>query len=698
MEKIIATELEPNGLDAEVLEHIEKIQLDDSILYYGFPVFKDYEEQTVKSKIVVLSKNHGLILLSTCTEANIFEADDNLSQVYNFIEAALKKSKLLRKNKKTLALELESYLVCLDSVDADEFENDVVNSYKSIDLVFGELQLETPLDDFQFDEVRSIIEGAKALSRPSKRTRTDEDPASKLNILIALENEISNFDIEQRKIAISLINGPQRIRGLAGSGKTVVLAMKAAHIHLQHPHKKILFTFYTKSLYGLIVDLLDRFYRHFAGTEPNWDVIDVHHSWGGKNLEGVTYNASFENGVGAMTFSTARSINFDDPFREVCKHLLPHKIEAKYDYILIDEAQDLPNEFFQICYKLCKGSTAKNKNIVWGYDELQSIFNVYQRTPEELFGHDEKGKPLIDLVALKNELTGGQSNDLVLYKCYRNPLEILVTAHALGFGLYSDYPVQMLENKEHWEDVGYRVEDKYTLDVGSTTSIIRDRENSPLSIYRHQTASDLIRCFKAKDLSEECQWVSDKIQQSIEAGLKPQDIMVICFDDYNAKNYFAKLSKYLTNIGVRSNNVLTSTSYAPPFKIDDMVTLTTVHRAKGNEAAEVFAIGLDALHRYRNTRSGRNKIFTAFTRTKAWLNVTGIGEKVDGFFQEIRTSLGNENRLIFKVPDVEKIKRDLDARPKELVKIQEMWSDLREQGMSDQEIKDQLELWSTKNI
>ncbi|MBY8225054.1 ATP-binding domain-containing protein [Vibrio fluvialis] len=693
MEKIIATEIEPQGIDSEILNFLEDnrhdLKIDNAILYYGFPVFKDYDDQSVKSKILVLSKLHGIVLISTSSFNELNNNDENLSQVYNFIEAAIKKSKILRINKKTLAVDIESYLYCIDDEDFDG-DNEVLTSLADIKASFNELERKEIINDDYFNEVRSIIEGAKALTRPSKRIKLSEDPTTKLNVLIALENEISNFDIEQRKIAISLINGPQRIRGLAGSGKTVVLAMKAAHIHLQHPNKKILFTFYTKSLYGLIRELIARFYRHFAGAEPNWEMIDVFHSWGGRTIDGVCYNACLENSIRSLTFDEAKQRNPSDPFSEVCKNIISHPIKSKYNYILIDEAQDLPNEFFKICYNLSKGSEAKDKNIVWGYDELQSIFNVYQRTPEELFGLDDKGKARIDLTELRKELGFGQSNDLVLYKCYRNPLEVLVTAHALGFGLYSESPVQTLENEEHWKDVGYRLEDGYNLNVGERTVITRDRENSPLSIYEYQKPEELINLYKATNLDDECRWVADNIESSIKEGLKPHDIMVICFDDYNAKRYFSQISKLLILKSIRSNNLLTASSAAPPFTLEDMVTLSTVHRAKGNEAAEVFSIGIDALFNKRNLRSGRNKIFTAFTRTKAWLKVSGIGSRVDGFFSEIDESLKNSPSLNFIVPNAEMIRRDHDDKPQEILKLQELYGALLEKGYTEEQIQIEL--------
>ena len=58
---------------------------------------------------------------------------------------------------------------------------------------------------------------------------------------------------------IETVEGVQRIRGLAGSGKTVVLALKAAYLHAQHPEWKIAVTFNTRSLKGQLRQLINTF-------------------------------------------------------------------------------------------------------------------------------------------------------------------------------------------------------------------------------------------------------------------------------------------------------------------------------------------------------------------------------------------------------------------------------------------------------
>lgn len=697
MENIIAKEIGPQGLDSNILQFLEEKQhllnLSDAIVYYGFPVFRDYEENSVKSNFTILSPSHGIVLLKSSSDGLVEDDDAELSQLFTFIETALRRSKIMRISKRKLAIELESFLFLDDCHDDSALESPVIDSLDHLFNTIKNMETEERMDEKLIAEARAIIEGGKALARSIKRNSGSADPGNKLNVLIELEQEVHNFDLEQRKVAISLINGPQRIRGLAGSGKTVVLAMKAAHIHLQYPEKRILFTFYTKSLYGMIKESVSRFYRHFAGVDPDWDCIDILHAWGGKQVDGVCFNTCAEHQIKSLNLDEAKVINRSDPFAAVCEHINRIPLIPKYDYILIDEAQDLPNSFFQICYQLAFGDTGADKNIVWAYDELQSIFNVYRRSPAELFGVDEGDNTRIDLKRLAANLEFDQSNDLVLHRCYRNPLEVLVTAHALGFAIYGKKPVQMLENRAHWEDVGYRVIGDEELVVGKQVHIARDRNNSPLSINHYQDVADLIQCEEFDDLQLESLWIVDEIKKGISEGLNPDDILVISLDDRHAKSYFAKISRELSLVNIRTNNLLVSGAAAPPFRLENMVTLSTVHRAKGNEAALVFAAGIDAVFPERALRSGRNKLFTAMTRTRAWLRLSGVGKRARFFFNEIKLSLQNLPELVFCVPDkdeIETIQRDLEAKAPEIARFREMVGKLRKKGYSDAEIQMEL--------
>ena len=191
-------------------------------------------------------------------------------------------------------------------------------------------------------------------------------------------------------------------------------------------------------------------------------------------MQGVYFNACMANNVTPVTLSEAKAKGAD-PFAYACKKLLTSaNIKPAYDYVFIDEGQDFPASFVQLCLKL-----AENNRVVFAYDDLQTIFQASIPELKDVVGVDKKGNPLVELV-----------QDVVLPKCYRNPREILVCAHALGFGIYGKI-VQMLENKEQWEDIGYKVI-KGDFVAGSPTVIERPASNSLVTISMSQQPDEIV--------------------------------------------------------------------------------------------------------------------------------------------------------------------------------------------------------------
>jgi superfamily I DNA and RNA helicase len=280
------------------------------------------------------------------------------------------------------------------------------------------------------------------------------------------------------------------------------------------------------------------------------------------------------------------------------------------------------------------------------------------------------------------------TNDTVLSKCYRNQREVLVTAHALGFGIYGQI-VQLLESRDHWQDVGYEVVSEGEFKVGKQVRILRPPENSPLSLDPNNSPQ-IIECVVADSVSAEIAWVVGEIRKFVAGGLQPEDILVVALDDRNARNYFRIISQELAEHEISSNNIMADPYTEPPFMIPGKVTLSTVYRAKGNEASVVCAVGVDAVS--TGTRSGRNKLFTAFTRTKAWLRVSGISKSATDVCNEVGQSLEHFPYIEFIMPDLKKvelIQRDLSARSVKAKKIKDEFTKrLRKEGFTDDEIAD----------
>ena len=85
-------------------------------------------------------------------------------------------------------------------------------------------------------------------------------------------------------------NGPARIRGDAGTGKTVVGLHRAAYLARVHPHGKVLFTTFVKTLPAVMSNLLTRLAPNVAGR-----VEFVHvHGFAARVLRerGVTLNVN----------------------------------------------------------------------------------------------------------------------------------------------------------------------------------------------------------------------------------------------------------------------------------------------------------------------------------------------------------------------------------------------------------------------
>ena len=542
-----------------------------------------------------------------------------------------------------------------------------MSSVAEVKAFYKKLLLQEPLHLDVVRESMAILEGSKALSKPTERKIDPAAPKNRAAVLNEVETSICTFDLEQKRAALHTLDAAQRIRGLAGSGKTIILAMKAAQIHLQHPDAEILYTFYTKSLYGLIKEQITRFYRSFSDRDPDWTKIHILHAWGGRNLPGVYWSVCRNHGVNSIPFGEAKQ--FSNPFDHVCELLLKQPLKQMYDYALLDEAQDFPKHF----YRLCRAVT-KNSRVIWGYDECQNILDVTIQDTKETFGKDDGGKYHLDF----SKLPASSLQDLVLHVCYRNPRKVLFCAFAIGLGLYGDRIIQMLENNEHWEDLGFEVSEGNSK-TGDTMVIVRPERNSPLVKNQLLESDDVVRVSVCKDLDDESKFVSEQIERDIREGLFPQDILVISLDDRNARTYFSVLATRLRKKGIVSFNSLDAATTSTAFKVQGSVTLTTVYRAKGNEAGSVYIVGVDSVFAERKSIIARNKLFTALTRAKAWVTVSGIGEDAQACANEINKALKSYPELRFKMPDKKSLRmfqRDLEKGQAELNLIERQLGEL----------------------
>ena len=641
-------------LAKKIFSELEKDDLySDVIAYYNYPLLTGgLDEEKIYPTVCILSKKYGLINILASNIINIEdvgkvkEVANRIDQIFysRFIQ---NDSQILKRNRE-LSFNFKT-VIYFNNIEIEEKNDENIDIISDISELAGIVK-EEEMSDELYRSILAEIENSNATIKHEKRVRVKEN--TKADILNKIEQDIATLDSKQSQAAYTDIIGPQRIRGLAGSGKTILLCMKAAYLHYKYPEKRILYTFYTKSLYDYIELLITRFYKKIGnGMPPDLkDGIHIRHSWGGATQPGVYTDACSNNKVKPINFNDIPNSN---KFDYACNDLLERlngKINKEYDYVIIDEAQDFSKSFFWLCREI-----VKNDCIIWAYDVCQNIFEVNIKDTIQLFENKYR-KEGIDLVKL-NEKTPDISNDIILEKCYRNPYEILVIAHALGFGIYNDELIQCFEEKMSWEEMGYLVEKGECIE-NEEMIISRPRENSP----RNHVVNECFKIESFEHFIEEVKFVCNSIEHDIKnEGLKPEDIMVISLDDRNAKTYFKHISEILAQKDILSNNLSTDYFYRG-FTKENCVTLSTVYKAKGNEAAAVYVVGADAFEDNTYDKGMRNKIFTAFTRAKVWLTVTGMDIKGKELEKEVEKVKLNNYKFIFRYKPRNKIASELNYK------------------------------------
>lgn len=180
---------------------------------------------------------------------------------------------------------------------------------------------------------------------------------------------INELDSQQKKLVLTRTEtGRRRIRGPAGSGKSMVLCSRAAK--LASENKKVLIVTYNITLMNYLLDLAVRYEmngkvrdqittfnfhrlcKRLAVEEDHEDEYDA--LWGNQEQN----ESVLDSGLAKKTLSWVDDLDEED----------------KYDGIFIDEGQDFNQEWLDVLRKLVR----KNGELLLCIDQAQ---NIYGNTP-----------------------------------------------------------------------------------------------------------------------------------------------------------------------------------------------------------------------------------------------------------------------------------------------------------------------------
>lgn len=615
-------------------------------LYLGYPIYVDEVANRRICVDMALITKMGVFIINILTQP-VTDYGEIQDDIYAKVESKFKKQPFLFKRRKLL---FEFYTITYSTVPMKEIEECVlVTSVEEMMDYIGNVRKKEYFSDDLYGKILSGIQEAYGIN--THRERGDVIEGTKAYAISEMSSLIEKYDSKQMEAILSDTTGIQRIRGMAGSGKTIVLARKAVELHTAHPDWDIVVTYSTRSLKEQLVSLIGRFYAaKNDGAKYNEEKLKVMQSWGSASSKGVYYEFCLRHGISPMNVSEAKAKYGNSPalFSKICRDLLKNtkQFHKMYDCILIDEAQDFDKNYLQLCLKILDD----NKRLIYAYDELQKLNEEAMPSPEEIFGQ-------------------GIKNDTPLTVCYRNQGNAIVTAHAIGMGLYrKEGLLQLPGSSSVWEAIGY-VSDSPIVE-GEETTLYRTKETSPELL--KVNPDEIIQFHAYDDANSMYRELLDMLKYDLEnEQLLPKDIMIIDMDTYDYGKNCTKLFciknrlndevawdekwYYHDDKEIYKFNIHTAGAASPEdFFRDDSIVYSSVRRAKGNETFMVYIVNAQKCVNSLQRRSDRNGLFTAITRSKGWVKVLGHGEDMEVLKEEFEEIKRQKFKLHFdKYPDKE---------------------------------------------
>src|SRR5690606_10467954 len=173
------------------------------------------------------------------------------------------------------------------------------------------------------------------------------------------DRTLAVMDLAQEQLARSLGEGHRIIRGVAGSGKTLILAFRAEHL-ARVARKPVLVLCYANGIAGRLESTMQE-----RGVEDQVKVYTFH-SWCYHMLR--TYGISAPSEKEFPNYNQRLEESVKTVLRAVDRGQIP---TGQYEAVLIDEAHDFEPEWFELAVKMVDPTT---RSLMIVYDDMQAIY------------------------------------------------------------------------------------------------------------------------------------------------------------------------------------------------------------------------------------------------------------------------------------------------------------------------------------
>ena len=593
---IFFNSIKSNENNKEVIKTFESYSRshENTVLYLiNSPLGEHINYQYQDKAIVVLSPGYKIIFIDLCNESEFDNFCDDFISDLGFISSKYKYQEHIGrtrewKDKFTAYYNLNNGPINVEDLLSNN-KLDKADKRKSeliISLLTGSIN---DIEKIGIDQPQTLLEKIK--------------------------NKIILFDAEQTRFIYQeyAIKKIISVQGLSGTGKTELLLHKLKDIYTQSDDTKIFFTCHNIALAKKLKQRVAPFFDFMkVNKQIKWDErLWVTHAWGSySNVNSGLY--SYICNFYQLNFHKyGKGISYDFIFAKALEEI--NKIPSKefrpcFDYIFVDESQDFPDVFFDLCKKI-----VKEKVYIAG-DVFQDIFGAIKRSPRGV--------------------------DITLNRCYRTDPRTLMFAHSIGLGLFEEEKLNWFK-KDEWEHLGYKI-------VENSNKKTLKLSRYPIQRFEELNIDSSVIISEDTKTGSICSIIK-KLQEQNE-DLQPDDIAIIIVDDDPS------IYKYIDNLCLEINRKFkwkVCRGYESKEALINHIYITNPNNVKGLEFPYVICL----THKIINTYKYRNTLYTMLTRSflQSFLLVSD-NENLD-VFEEGLKSINKNLYIETKIPTEEQIQK-----------------------------------------
>jgi hypothetical protein len=237
-----------------------------------------------------------------------------------------------------------------------------------------------PLTLPQFDRLRALL-------FPEVRIRQIALPLDEPDDEAVADRVLAVMDLHQEQLARSLGGGHRIVRGVAGSGKTLILAFRAEYL-ARAAARPVLVLCYANGIAGRLENAMQE-----RGVEDRVHVFTFH-SWCYRMLR--TYGIAAPDEKAFPDYGQRLAASVNAVAEAVDRGQIPG---GQYDAVLIDEAHDFEPQWLALAARMVNPDT---RSLMVVYDDMQAIYRGRARPVWSQLGIEAKGRTTVLKVNYRN--------------------------------------------------------------------------------------------------------------------------------------------------------------------------------------------------------------------------------------------------------------------------------------------------------